>query len=162
MAKHFKAQVNNTYDFSLTDVDMQHMDVQHTEGSEFHILENHTAYKAKLIDSNILDKSYKISVNNNVYEVQLADELDMLIKEMGFSIGAAKTVTDIKAPMPGLILDISVSAGQEVSENDPLLILEAMKMENSIVSPRAGVIKSITVSQGEAVDKNQLLIEFEQ
>jgi biotin carboxyl carrier protein len=63
--------------------------------------------------------------------------------------------------MPGLILEISVSIGQEVKENDPLLILEAMKMENSFLSPRDGIIKSIAVSIGNAVDKGQLLIEFE-
>ena len=63
--------------------------------------------------------------------------------------------------MPGLILSIDVSPGQEVQEGDRLLILEAMKMENSFNSPRAGIIKSVVVKQGEAVDKGQLLIEFE-
>ena len=80
---------------------------------------------------------------------------------MGFEVGVSKRVNDIKAPMPGLILDIAVNVGQEVKENDSLLILEAMKMENNIVSPRDGIIKSIDVSQGDAVEKNQLLIEFE-
>jgi biotin carboxyl carrier protein len=63
--------------------------------------------------------------------------------------------------MPGLILEISISEGQEVKENDALLILEAMKMENVIKSPRDGIIKSIKVKQTEAVDINSLLIEFE-
>ncbi|WP_445724287.1 biotin/lipoyl-containing protein, partial [Flavobacterium sp.] len=67
----------------------------------------------------------------------------------------------IKAPMPGLILEINVEVGQSVKENDPLLILEAMKMENSFLSPRDGVIKSIAVEKGNAVDKGQLLVEFE-
>jgi biotin carboxyl carrier protein len=63
--------------------------------------------------------------------------------------------------MPGLILAISVKVGQEVQEFDPLIILEAMKMENTLTSPRAGIIKSISVTNGETVNKNQLLIEFE-
>jgi biotin carboxyl carrier protein len=63
--------------------------------------------------------------------------------------------------MPGLILEISVIVGQVVKENDSLLILEAMKMENSFLSPRNGTIKSISVLLGDAVDKGQLLIEFE-
>jgi biotin carboxyl carrier protein len=63
--------------------------------------------------------------------------------------------------MPGLILDINVKIGQKVKEDDPLLILEAMKMENVLTSPRDGIIKSISVSKGDAVNKNQLLIEFE-
>ncbi len=61
----------------------------------------------------------------------------------------------------GLILDILVKEGQEVSEEDQLVILEAMKMENIITSPRNGVIKKIGVSQGDAVEKKQLLIEFQ-
>ena len=80
---------------------------------------------------------------------------------MGFEVGATKKVNDIKAPMPGLILDINVKVGQEVKENDALLILEAMKMENVLTSPRDGVIKSISVNKGNAVEKNQLLIVFE-
>lgn len=80
---------------------------------------------------------------------------------MGFTVGASKQVNAIKAPMPGLILEMSVSVGQEVKENDCLLILEAMKMENSFLSPRAGIIKSISASKGDAVEKGQLLIEFE-
>lgn len=63
--------------------------------------------------------------------------------------------------MPGLILDILVEEGQEVNEEDQLVILEAMKMENVITSPRNGVIKKIGVSKGDAVDKKQMLIEFQ-
>ncbi|MEM7382618.1 MAG: acetyl-CoA carboxylase biotin carboxyl carrier protein subunit, partial [Bacteroidota bacterium] len=81
--------------------------------------------------------------------------------QMGFALGSAKDVSSIEAPMPGLILDISVSEGQEVNEGDPLLILEAMKMENVITSPRNGVVKSVPISQGETVEKKHLLIEFE-
>lgn len=80
---------------------------------------------------------------------------------MGFEVGAGKLVNAIKAPMPGLVLNINVEVGQEVEENDSLLVLEAMKMENNFASPRAGKIKSILVEKGQAVDKGQLLIEFE-
>ena len=87
--------------------------------------------------------------------------MDELIKKMGFAVNAGKNIDSISAPMPGLILDILVEEGQEVNEEDQLLILEAMKMENIITSPRSGVIKTVSVSKGEAVDKKQLLIEFQ-
>ena len=80
---------------------------------------------------------------------------------MGFELGSSKVVNNVKAPMPGLILDIHVEIGQEVKENDSLLILEAMKMENVLTSPRDGIIAAICVEKGDAVDKNKLLIEFE-
>ena len=84
----------------------------------------------------------------------------ILINEMGFEIGATNKVNVIKAPMPGLILDILVKEEDEVQENDNLLILEAMKMENVLAAPRTGKIKAISVEKEDAVNKNQLLIEF--
>ena len=63
--------------------------------------------------------------------------------------------------MPGVVLGINVEVGQEVSEDDALLVLEAMKMESTLVSPSNGVVKTISVSSGETVEKGQLLIEFE-
>ncbi|MBT8323499.1 MAG: acetyl-CoA carboxylase biotin carboxyl carrier protein subunit, partial [Eudoraea sp.] len=87
--------------------------------------------------------------------------LDLLIDEMGFSLVSSMNISSIEAPMPGLILDINVSVGQEVNEDDALLVLEAMKMENIITAPRGGVIKAIHISKGNPVDKGQLLIEFE-
>jgi len=62
--------------------------------------------------------------------------------------------------MPGLILGISVTIGDTVSKGDTLLILEAMKMENSIKSPTDGVIKNIAVKKGETVEKNQVILNF--
>ncbi len=88
------------------------------------------------------------------------NELDQQIARMGFSLGSAKNITSITAPMPGLILEIRVKEGEEVAEDSPLLILEAMKMENVITSPREGIIKSISVRVGETVDKKQLLITY--
>ena len=70
-------------------------------------------------------------------------------------------VSDLKAPMPGLVLSIDVEVGKEVKKGDALLILEAMKMENVIKSPTDGVIKSIAVKTSQAVEKNQLLLNFE-
>ena len=91
----------------------------------------------------------------------ISDHLDLLIDKMGFALSSSKDVGMIEAPMPGLILDINVRVGQAVNEDDPLLILEAMKMENVITSPRDGIIKNVSVEKGEAVDKNHVLIEFE-
>jgi len=68
---------------------------------------------------------------------------------------------NVKAPMPGLVLDILVEPGQSVQKGDNLLILEAMKMENIIKASGSGVVKNIPVHKKDAVEKNQLLIEME-
>ena len=161
MSNSYKLSVNNSFSVDLSESDLQNLDAVSVENGKFHVLKNSKPYKAEIVAADFNTKKYTIKVNNNTYEVAIADALDMLIKSMGIERGRTKVVNAIKAPMPGLILEINVEVGQEVKENDPLLILEAMKMENSFLSPRDGIIKSIAVEKGNAVDKGQLLIEFE-
>ncbi|MEH6537522.1 MAG: acetyl-CoA carboxylase biotin carboxyl carrier protein subunit [Psychroserpens sp.] len=160
MSQSFKVNVNKSFDFDISETDSSQLNSIKTSDNEYHVLHENSSYKAEMTLSNFNKKLFQVKVNNNTYNVNIYNELDILIKEMGFEIGSAKIVNDVKAPMPGLILEINVKVGQDVKENDTLLILEAMKMENVLTSPRAGVIKSISVEKGDAVDKNQLLIEF--
>lgn len=161
MSSTYKVNVNDSFQFDFDKEQVSQLDAVSIETNKFHILNHNTPFKAEIVSANFNQKSYTVKVNNNTYTVAIADALDVLIKKMGFEVGATKQVNAIKAPMPGLILEISVSVGQSVKENDSLLILEAMKMENSFLSPRDGIIKSISVSKGDAVDKGQLLIELE-
>jgi biotin carboxyl carrier protein len=156
----YKIKVNTSHTFEVTKESMDTLDVVETSNNHYHILQNNTPIKAEILSTDFNQKLYSIKVNNNTYDVDIYDALDQQIEALGFEIGASKQVNDIKAPMPGLILEINVKEGQEVKENDPLLILEAMKMENVINSPREGIIKSVEVKQGQTVDKNMLLIEF--
>ena len=159
--KTYKVSVKGQNAFVLNEEQIAGLDSIALDEKNSHILKDHKTYKTEILENDFLNKSYKVKVNNSEYEVNIATELDNLIKELGFEVGASKQVNAIKAPMPGLILSIHVEVGQEVQENDSLLILEAMKMENNFNSPRAGKIKSILVEKGQAVDKGQLLIEFE-
>lgn len=154
-------KVNTDYEFKLDASDVSKADIIKISKSKEHVLFDNKSIITETIASDFNSKSYKVKVNNNTYNIQINNDLDLLIKDMGFEVGASKLVNEIKAPMPGLILDIIVKAGQEVKENDSLLILEAMKMENIITSPRYGKIKSISITKGRAVEKNELLIEFE-
>ena len=161
MSNSYKLSVNNNNSFDLSESDLKNLNAVRVEKSKFHVLNDNKPYKVQIVSSDFIAKKYTVKVNINTYEVAISNELDQLISSMGIERGKTKVVNAIKAPMPGLILEISVEVGQTVKENDPLLILEAMKMENSFLSPRDGVIKSIAVEKGHAVDKGQLLIEFE-
>lgn len=161
MINSYKLYVNNNNTFDVTESDLENLDAVKMGQSKFHVLKNHKPYTAEIISADFISKKYTVKVNNNIYEVAIDGALELLIKGLGIERGRTKVVNTIKAPMPGLILEINVEVGQTVKENDPLLILEAMKMENSFLSPREGVIKSIAVTKGLAVDKGQLLIEFE-
>ncbi|QKJ64495.1 acetyl-CoA carboxylase biotin carboxyl carrier protein subunit [Flavobacterium sp. M31R6] len=161
MSDNYKVTVNDAFYFDFEKESISQLDAIPTGVNEFHILHQNLPYKTEITTSDFNQKSYTVKVNNTNYRVEISNPLDILIKEMGFEVGLTKQVNAIKAPMPGLILEISVVVGQTVKENDNLIILGAMKMENSFLSPRDGVIKSISVSTGDAVDKGQLLIEFE-
>lgn len=161
MEKTLLAKVDDNFEFNCNLDEVSTLDISSISKKEQHLLFNNKSYLTKIIASNFNTKTYKVSVNNTIYTVNIHNELNMLINEMGFSRGAKKAITSINAPMPGLIIEINVEVGQNVKENDMLLILEAMKMENSITSPIDGKIKSINVKKGDAVEKNQLIIEFE-
>jgi biotin carboxyl carrier protein len=156
--KTFQATVDESYVFE--DIDGK-LDLISTGPGRFHVIKNNQSYNAELVEANYNAKTFAIKVNGKVYEIKLEDQYDMLVERLGLHVAQQQQVKDIMAPMPGMVLEVSVEAGQEVSEGAPLLILEAMKMENVIKSPGDGIVKTVHIKQGQAVDKNQLLIEME-
>lgn len=161
MSKNFKVTVNNALDFEIDADAVSNFDAIQTSESHYHILHENKSYKTEITNADFNRKKYQVKVNNNTYNINIYNNLDLLINDLGFTNETTKHIDFIKAPMPGLILEINIEVGQEVSENSTLMILEAMKMENRITSPRDGIVKSISVNKGDAVEKNQLLIEFE-
>ena len=157
----YKVSVNGDWSFEMGPEGLNPYDIAHIDKASFHVLRDHEPFDVRILETDFNQKTYRISVNGNLYEVRISDALDQLILEMGFELGSARSISQIEAPMPGLILDIQVSEGDAVKEGDALLVLEAMKMENVILSPRDGVVKKIAVSRGMAVDKKHLLVEFE-
>ncbi|MDF4219956.1 acetyl-CoA carboxylase biotin carboxyl carrier protein subunit [Maribacter sp. M208] len=126
-----------------------------------HVLDKNSAFDVEIIHSNFLNKTITLSINGNIYDVKLEDEYDQQIKKMGLLAVTTQKLNEVKAPMPGLIVDVLVDVGQEVIEGTPLLVLSAMKMENVILAQGEGVIKSIEVKKDDAVEKGQLIIEME-
>lgn len=146
--------------FQLTVDQVQQLDmVKNNEG--FHILQDHQAYDVKVIATNFNKKTLTLEVNGNKYDVNIEDEYDMLVKKMGLSANVIQKMTNVKAPMPGLVVDVLVEPGKAVEKGSQLLILEAMKMENVLKAEGEGIVKSIEVIKGQAVDKGQILIEME-
>lgn len=161
MEDSFKVKVNGDQEFNLSLKDLNLLDAIQTSVDSYHVLINNKPYKAQVVASDFHNKQYEIRINSRRYTVDIADKLDVLIADMGFSLASSSNISSIEAPMPGLILDINVHVGQEVNEDDALLVLEAMKMENIITAPRHGIIKAIHASKGNPVDRGHLLIEFE-
>jgi len=147
--------------FELNVKDLTKLDAIEQESGHFHALQNHQAYQIEVIPSGTSPKEMIVIVNGNKYPIEIADQYDQLINEMGLSAGKSQKLQSIKAPMPGLILEILVAAGETIEKGTPIVILEAMKMENTLKSEGGGVVKSIGVKAGNAVDKGQILIEME-
>lgn len=126
----------------------------------FHILHNNKSYRAEVVKTDAAARTCSIKINSRIYTVALKDKFDLLLEKMGMNNGSAGKINSIKAPMPGLIIALKVKEGDTVKQNDPLIILEAMKMENIIKSAGEGVVKSVKVKKGDSVEKNQVLIEF--
>jgi len=117
-------------------------------------------HECKILSFDPSSKSYTILVDNQKVSFNLMDEVDRTVEEMGMNKVVTPVLDQLKAPMPGLVLNIRVSPGDEIVEGDTLLVLEAMKMENVIKATGEGTVKEIKVGQGDKVDKGQVLIQF--
>ncbi|OQP46875.1 acetyl-CoA carboxylase biotin carboxyl carrier protein subunit [Niastella yeongjuensis] len=151
----------NGFTFLFTPANLENFDLVAISPIEFNGISNHQSVNARLLEVDLLNKTFTIETGGETFEVVIKNELDQKLEQMGFSASASKQIKQIKAPMPGLVLNIDVTDGQPVKEGDRLLILEAMKMENSILIHADATIKKVLVTAGQAVEKNQVLIELE-
>jgi acetyl/propionyl-CoA carboxylase alpha subunit len=156
----FKARVNTKYNFAINGDTDKEVDMIQISHNLFHLIKNNTSYTAEVLNVNRQEKNFIIRVNGNKYTVGLKDKYDDLLKELGIDNTAAIKVKEMKAPMPGLVVEVRVSEGDLVKKGDPLLVLQAMKMENILKSPGETIIKKIHVKKDNTVEKNQLLISF--
>ena len=127
---------------------------------QYHLIYNNTSYNVDLIKMNAEEKTLVLKINSTKFAIKIQDKYDELLKSLGMDNLSSKKISDIKAPMPGMVLNILVEEGVAVKKGDALVVLEAMKMENILKSPNDGVIKKIVASKGRAVEKNEVLIQF--
>lgn len=133
-------------------------DVISSGRDSYHIIRNNKSYRAEILDMDLKKKTFSVLVNDNFYQIKIKDKNDLLLKELGMDRSSTQKVGDIKAPMPGLVVEVKVKSGDEVEKDQSLIVLEAMKMENVIKSTGEGVVKKIYVKKGDAVEKGQPLM----
>lgn len=161
MAGTYKALVNELDPFEFSDAEIAEADLIRTGEQTYHLIRDHRSAQLQIESYDLQERTYLIRVGDERFRVQLSRPIDLFIEQMGFSVSDGDQVDTVVAPMPGLLLDIYVREGQEVEKDEPLLVLEAMKMENVILSPRKGTIASVRMAVGASVEKGSELIVFE-
>ena len=157
---------NKTLDITKQD-DLLYMDgapvtydIIRLPNGDCHLVYEDKSYTITVEDKNPSTGKLSLSINGRRLNTQLENKLAQLLKSMGMESGKKK-LKELKAPMPGLVLQTLVSAGDVVTEGQELLVLEAMKMENAIKSPQDGTIKTVEIQDQQKVEKNQVLITFD-
>ncbi len=154
--------VSNTWSFDGKEVIGSQGSVLKWDDHQFFTL----TYKGQkffgeLLEDNSEDNSLKIKINQRVFEVKKKGELDDLISALGLDIPKVRKLKELQAPMPGRIVQVSVTVGQELNIGDEILSLEAMKMENILKAEGVGKVKAIFAEANQVVEKGFVLIEFE-
>ena len=164
----YKVTVNDKHNFDidkngegvLINGEAVTADIKQLSTNAWHIINNLKSYNVEVIGFSGSDKTAEIKVNNNIYRIAAKDQFDILLDKLGLSSLTAAKLSDIKAPMPGLVLKVFVGEGMEIKKGDNLFILEAMKMENIIKAPADAIIKTVRIKPGDKVEKGQVLLMF--
>ncbi|HTO93318.1 MAG TPA: biotin/lipoyl-containing protein [Bacteroidota bacterium] len=106
-------------------------------------------------------ESYSVIAGGYRAQLSVESERERLLRTYGRSTASSGQRRELHAPMPAMVIRIDVAPGDEVRPGQPLVVLEAMKMENEIVSPGEGRVKEVHAKAGKPVEKGELLITFQ-
>ena len=164
----YKVKINGKYDYNIEknaeglfiNDNKTNADIKQLNPTAWHIINDLQSYNVELVSFNSADKTAEIKVNNNSYTVTAKDQFDILLEKLGLTSLTANKISELKAPMPGMVLKVFVTEGAEVKKGENLFVLEAMKMENIIKSPDDVTIKTVKITPGDKVEKGQVLLQF--
>ena len=134
------------------------VDILQLDERSFSILVNGKSEKVIAEGSN---GAYQVQINGRQLEAVIESERMRLLKQFERQSAGRVSKTEIRAPMPALVIKIEVRVGDEVKSGQGLVILEAMKMENEIKAPSAGRVKEIYAVKGKPVEKGELIMTLE-
>jgi len=104
---------------------------------------------------------YVLWIDGWRFDAEALDERTRAIRDLSAASAAASGPAPVVAPMPGLIVRLHVSVGDQVQAGQPVVVMEAMKMENELRAPAAGLVRAIHAVAGRAVEKGTVLVELD-
>ena len=135
--------------------------IRRIDSHTYEVVKGNTTTHVYLEDFDKVERKIVLQINGKSHTFSITTEVDKMMQKLGMADAMKVKVSNLRAPMPGLVRNVMAETGQEVRKGDGLLVLEAMKMENVIKSPTDGVIKSVKTETGNNVEKGAVLIEFE-
>lgn len=147
--------------FEISKTDLDQADIIQVSADVLHLILGHRSYLVHLISADYGNKIFVLRINEKDITIKLRDEVESRVHAMGFDVSRNHVkLKQITSPMPGLVLKILVQEGEEVHEGQPVIVLEAMKMENVLSAPTKGTVGKIHVTEKKNVDKGQMLVEL--
>ncbi|MFQ5615095.1 MAG: acetyl-CoA carboxylase biotin carboxyl carrier protein subunit [Anaerolineales bacterium] len=107
------------------------------------------------------DDEWQVLLKGDLYGASVEDERESRLRAASGSRVSDRGEFHLKAPMPGLVVDVPISEGQQVEQGAVLIILESMKMQNELRSPKAGTVSRVRVEAGDSVEQKQTLLSVE-
>ncbi|OAV46135.1 biotin/lipoyl-containing protein [Lewinella sp. 4G2] len=156
----YTTQINGRT-YAVPDAELAAADLHTSPDGKLHLLHQGRSFAVEVLSIDRVEKTVTLSLNQQNFTVALRDEIDQQIDALGYSSTETVVSKDVMAPMPGLVLDVLVAEGQEVAAGTPLIILEAMKMENVLKAEGDGTVGKIHAEKGAAVEKKELLISID-
>lgn len=127
-------------------------------GSIFSLLIDNQSFEAVV---ELRGDRYHVLMRGDLYEVEVTDERAQRLLQAKVDFQSQSGESIIRAPMPGLVVAVPVSEGEEVKKGQTVIILESMKMQNELKATRDGVIGGVSVQPGESVEQNRVLVRIQ-
>lgn len=134
--------------------------LEQVDGTPVHLLRIGDAVHRVVVARGEERGRYTLWIGAHRYDVDAVDERTRTIRELTAAAGGPQGPRPLVAPMPGLIVRLHVAVGDVVAAGQPLVSMEAMKMENELRAPAAGTVTAIVVAPGQPVDKGAVLVEL--
>jgi biotin carboxyl carrier protein len=107
------------------------------------------------------DADVRLAIDGLEYAVEVVDEARARLASVAGARSGSHTRLELKSPMPGLLVKVLCRVGDEIGPGQPLVVLQAMKMENELALPRAGKVSAVRVAAGQTVEQGQVLVVLE-